>query len=401
MAPRANDASIPRNIARAVVIKDRDIFFLAEHNGGVPAGNQDGFGLYYHDCRYLAGYTVRIAGTAPNGLVATAERGSIGEFELTNEKLQIGQETIPEQTFGITLQRVIDSNECAVHDAFTITNYSVQRHEIPLSFAFESQFEDIFEIRGLNPKKIGRENAPGWEEGVLVLSYNGADGVLRRLEVHPDPKPQKALSSGAEFTLAFDAGERHKIKFSFRIVETKAEAQKPQRRVPDQRPVAEAIDRRSERWLDQCASVHSNSPLLNAVIRRSLLDLHVLRSSLHDFQFFSAGLPWYGALFGRDSIIAAFEALAYEPQVAEQTIRLLAKYQGTKNDEWRDEQPGKILHELRRGELANLQEIPQTPYYGSVDSTPLFLILIGEHAKWTGDLTLFRELQQNIERALY
>src|SRR5581483_7374693 len=94
------------------------------------------------------------------------------------------------------------------------------------------------------------------------------------------------------------------------------------------------------------------------------------------------------------------QMLAYQPKIAEQTIRLLAKYQGSKTDDWRDEQPGKILHELRRGELANLNEIPQTPYYGSVDSTPLFLILVGEHANWTGDLSLFRDIKTNIEQAL-
>ncbi len=145
----------------------------------------------------------------------------------------------------------------------------------------------------------------------------------------------------------------------------------------------------------------SNSRLLNEVMRRSLLDLLVLRSSLDNLDFVSAGLPWYGALFGRDSIIAALETLAYDSEIAAQTIRLLARYQGTKTDEWRDEQPGKILHELRRGELANLNEIPQTPYYGAVDSTPLFLILIGEYANWTGDLSLFNDLRQNVERALH
>jgi glycogen debranching enzyme len=384
------------------VIKDEDIFFLAEHDGGVPAGNQDGFGLYYHDCRFLDGYTLRIAGTAPNPLVATADRGSIARFESTNEKLKLDKSnSIPEQTFGITLQRVIDSQERAVHDVFTIENYSVQKHEIPLSFEFESKFEDIFEIRGLNPRKIGRKNTPEWHDGVLVLSYNGADGVVRRLEAHLEPKPEKTSSSGAEFTLAFGPGERKQIKLSLRIVETKHTAGKPQRRVSEQRPVTDKIARHSEDWLEQSASVQCDQALLNEVMHRSLLDLLVLKGSLDGCEFFSAGLPWYGTLFGRDSIIAALETLAYEPRIAEQTIRLLARYQGTKNDEWRDEQPGKILHELRRGELANLNEIPQTPYYGSVDSTPLFLILVGEHANWTGDLKLFRDLRQNIERALH
>jgi glycogen debranching enzyme len=147
--------------------------------------------------------------------------------------------------------------------------------------------------------------------------------------------------------------------------------------------------------------VHTDHELLNQVLDRGLRDLGVLQSVLEGQRFFSAGLPWYGTLFGRDSIIAALQTLSFEPQIAAQTIHLLAKYQGTKTDEWRDEEPGKILHEFRRGELAHLNEIPQTPYYGAVDSTPLFLILIGEHARWTGDLSLFQEVQKNVESALH
>src|SRR5581483_1666930 len=156
----------------------------------------------------------------------------------------------------------------------------------------------------------------------------------------------------------------------------------------------------SREWLSGYAEVESNSVQLNRVMQRSLLDLGILKSELDGQHYFAAGLPWYGALFGRDSIISALQTLAYEPNLAESTIRLLAKYQGTKTDDWRDEGRGKILHELRRGELANLNEIPQTPYYGSVDSTPLFLILVGEHANWTGDLSLFNSIRQHVERAL-
>ncbi len=396
----SSPAPVPRNVSRAVVIKNEDIFLLAEHGGGIPVGNQDGFGLYYHDCRYLDGYEIRISGTSPNPLVSTAERGSVAEFELTNEKLTKNGLSIPEQTFGIRLQRVIDSKERAVHDVLSIENYDLCEHQITLSLRFDSKFESIFEIRGLHPKKVGRAKEPRWEDGVLALSYDGADGVNRRVEVHPDPKPHSTSGATADFPLKFAAGDRKQVKLSLRIIESSEQPAKPHRRTSDARPVADAIDRRSQDWLAKYAEIRSDHDLLNAVVRRSLLDLLVLRSSLDGCEYISAGLPWYGTLFGRDSIIAALETLAYEPTVAEQTLRLLAKYQGSKTDEWRDEQPGKILHELRRGELANLNEIPQTPYYGAVDSTPLFLILIGEHANWTGDLKLFHELRPNIERGL-
>ncbi len=139
---------------------------------------------------------------------------------------------------------------------------------------------------------------------------------------------------------------------------------------------------------------------MNNVLDRSLRDLHVLRSCLDEENFFAAGLPWFGTLFGRDSLITALQTLAFRPSIAEQTLRLLAKYQGTKVDDYRDEQPGKILHELRVGEMARLNEIPQSPYYGSIDATLLFLVLMGEYTKWTGDKRIFTDLKDNIEQAL-
>ncbi|HXS78363.1 MAG TPA: glycogen debranching N-terminal domain-containing protein [Terracidiphilus sp.] len=401
MSAAQRNAKIPRSVARAIVIKHEDIFFLAERDGGIPSGNQDGFGLYFHDCRYLGGYVIRIAGTEPTVLVSTAERGSIAQFELTNEKLNTPDGgSVPEQTFGISLQRVIDSVELAVHDIFTIENYDFKAHNLPLSFSFQSCFEDIFVIRGLHPKKVGTEVQPRWQQGVLILSYTGADGVNRSLEVHPDPEPSETTDSGLKYVLQLTPGGRTQIKFSFRIRETRQQKGKPHLHASDPQPVVDAVDHGSNDWLAGYAEVRSDNPLLNAVIERCLLDLFVLKGSLDGCSFFSAGLPWYGTLFGRDSIIAALQTLAYEPCIAEQTIRLLARHQGSKEDKWRDEEPGKILHELRRGELANLNEIPQTPYYGSVDSTPLFLILVGEHANWTGNLNLFNDIRSNVERAL-
>jgi glycogen debranching enzyme len=117
-------------------------------------------------------------------------------------------------------------------------------------------------------------------------------------------------------------------------------------------------------------------------------------------QLVAAGVPWFATLLGRDSILAALQTLAYAPHIAEQTLRLLAKYQGTKVDDWRDEQPGKILHELRVGELARKGAIPHTPYYGSIDSTPLLLILLGRHAAWAGELRVFHDLRDHVECAL-
>lgn len=135
--------------------------------------------------------------------------------------------------------------------------------------------------------------------------------------------------------------------------------------------------------------MHSDSLVLNQIMNRSLRDLRALRSRLDNQEYFAAGVPWFVTLFGRDSLLTALQTLAYEPGIAAQTLRLLAHYQGQKVDDWRDEQPGKILHELRIGEMARTGQIPHSPYYGTVDATPLFLVLIARHAAWTGDLSLF------------
>lgn len=133
---------------------------------------------------------------------------------------------------------------------------------------------------------------------------------------------------------------------------------------------------------------------------RAFRGLRMLRSHHEQDAYFAAGVPWFVTLFGRDSLITALQMLAYHPGIAEETLRLLARYQGVSEDDWRDEQPGKILHELRVGEMANLGVIPHTPFYGTVDATPLFIILIAQHAAWTGSLRLFHDLRDSIERAL-
>lgn len=400
MSPNETSAA-PRNVARAVVTKARDVFFLSEQTGEISAGNLDGFGLYYHDCRYLDGYRIRLSGTPPNVLVSAANRGSVADFELTNEALKFSNgTTVPAQTFGVHLQRLIDGDHLTVHDVVTVDNYDVETRELSFAFDFESHFEDIFEIRGLHPKRVGRENKPEWHGGVLVLSYAGADGVIRRTEIHFEPSPTKVTGPSAEYALKLKPGQREQLKISFELVETQPRLATGKRFRSEPNEVAHGIGRASHEWLFDHAEVHSDSVQLNRVMQRCLLDLGILKSELNGYHYFAAGLPWYGALFGRDSIISTLQTLAYDAGIAEHTIRLLAHYQGTKNDNWRDEEPGKILHELRRGELANLNKIPQTPYYGSVDSTPLFLILVGEHANWTGDLSLFKDIRPHVERAL-
>jgi glycogen debranching enzyme len=161
------------------------------------------------------------------------------------------------------------------------------------------------------------------------------------------------------------------------------------------------LNARYRRFLRTCTLYSTSSESLDEeLILRSALDLRALIDDEDTGLFVTAGIPWYAVPFGRDGLIAAYQTLAWNPDIARGTLRLLARYQGTKIDAFTEEAPGKIFHELRRGELARLGEVPHRPYYGTVDATPLFAMLFAETVKWTGDRALWRELLPNAERAL-
>ena len=394
-------SQVPHNIAQAIVAKDEDLFFLTDGNGELPLDNGEGFGLYYHDCRFLDGYELRLGGQKLNTLLASAERGYMATFELTNPTLQAGHKTIEKQSLGVVWQRIIDAASLSLRDTLCFANYSTESIDTSLEFVFSAQFDDVFELRGMKPKRVGKVRSAKWQGSVLTFVYDGADNVRRSVAISFSQAPRSHSATGALLRLKLKPGARSELSLVISVTESNKK-QTPTRPAAKQKSsaLASSLQRNVDDWLGQYTEVKSDSALLNAVMNRSIRDLRLLRSNLDCEEYFSAGLPWYGALFGRDSIIASLQALAYEPGIAAQTLRLLARYQGKHEDAWRDEQPGKILHELRRGELAHLNEIPQTPYYGAVDSTPLFLVLLAEHARWSGSLELFHELRSNVDRAL-
>lgn len=394
--------SVTRSIADAVVIKSGNPYFLAEPSGDVTLGGRHGFGLYYRDCRYLNGYELRFGGASPVTLVASAERGFSAVFQITNPDLRLENgRLIPKETISGRWLRVIDGERLALDDLITIENLGLESVELPLELTFSAAFEDVFSVRGLLEEHRGKLHEPRWEDGVLSFVYDGADGIQRRLDIFFDPAPGVFDGTTARFILALGPRGQRELQVTLQLHEASERRASggPSRR-PDPKRVQELLHQETESWVANHTQVTTNSLLLNRVMQRSLRDLAMLRSVLGDDHFFAAGLPWFGTLFGRDSLITALQTLAFDPAIAAQTLRVLARHQGKRVDDWRDEQPGKILHELRVGELARLGEVPHSPYYGTVDATLLFLILLREHAAWTGSLDLFQALRENVDRAL-
>jgi glycogen debranching enzyme len=395
---------VAHSIAKAVVVKHRNVFFLAPPDGAVPFASDHGFGLYYQDCRYLNGYQILVAEEPPEPLAARSWEGARAVFQLTTADFESPNgRTVPRETVGLRWERIIDHERPWLHERLEIQNFGHEAVAFPLTLRFRAGFEDVFEIRGLQKGKKGKLFRPRWKHACLLFAYEGLDDVPRSLAIHFEPVPDRIDGHAVTFDLALEPNECRQIRICLAMSES---SDRPNTRLANESvhrdlpAVAQAFRHESQEWLSHEAEFRSDSLLLTKVMRRSLLDLHMLKSTIANDVYFAAGVPWFVALFGRDSLVTALQTLAYGPDTAADTLRLLARHQGTKVDKWRDEQPGKILHELRVGELARMKKIPHTPYYGTIDATPLFIILMSQYTAWTGDLSLFKELRRHIDRAL-
>ena len=391
------------SLAQAIVMKKDNLFFVARPDGNVPMTANHGLGLYYHDCRYLDGYELAMAGQAPASLSASAVQGSVGIFTLTNPKMALRDGTMLEkEELGITWHRLLDSDRPALLDELRFQNFTQRSVQFSISLTFRSAFEDLYIVRGLTTQRYGHVREPQWHDGVLAMLYEGKDGINRSLLIHTDPSANEHDVTTAIFHISLGSRQHHTIRLSLLLEESKGPqtgVQHPSH-LPGFKQHEFAIEEQARKWMDDITHVWGNGSALDQLMDRSFRSLRVLRAHLGKDAYFAAGVPWFVTLFGRDSLITALQMLAYHPHIAEQTLRLLAQYQGTREDDERDEQPGKILHELRMGELANLKVIPQTPFYGTIDATPLFLILVARHATWTGSLHLFHDLRPHIDLAL-
>ena len=398
------DAFFVRSIADALVLKDRDLFMVTDRSGNVPGTEGHGFGVYLHDCRFLSTLHLAVAGVALAPRATDDSRGNVALIELGND-VDIGLaggSTLGRQKLLVRLQRTLDGARRTVFDDLWFRNRGAVPLQTPVGLAFSSAFEDIFEVRGMFHARGGRHHPPLWDGDRVRLAYEGRDGFVRTTWIQFQPAPDRTDAGGAEWDLDVPVDGSFELMVSTTAVESPV--------VPDAPPpgVAPKRPRRAERdrpppptpWLEKQVEVTTGSPTFERIVERSFADLRMLISTNGREEYFAAGVPWFVALFGRDCLIAALQVLAYDPSIAAATLRLLAARQGTVHDAYREEDPGRILHELRLGEYAHLGLIPHTPYYGSIDATPLWLCLLGHHAQWTGDLELFRELRPHVDAAL-
>jgi len=394
------------DLGSAQVLKHLDLFLLSDSFGDIhPDGR--GLGLYDGDTRILSCSVLHIAGERPVILHSDPGGSWRGVVQATNPEFRKdpgdkmgGDERILRQTVSIGRERTLAE---AYRERLDVQNHGPIPFDCDVEIEFDADYADIFEVRGYERASRG-ELLPIelTGDGGLVFGYTGLDGVTVRTHISFDPPPTlqraddgRSGSVVARWAEPLRPGERRQIAWTIRS--TREPALTVVALDPDATDPAGA----HATWLDQNSVIETDHELINQVIRRSLDDLCLLESTdpVGD-RFIAAGVPWFSTLFGRDALIASMQAIAFAPRLATQTLEILAKRQATAVDAWRDAEPGKILHELRTGEMSRTGELPFAPYYGSIDSTPLWLILLGETHDWTGDDGLVDRLWPNALAAL-
>lgn len=385
------DAAHPR-----LVLKHGNHFLVMDQSASVPGCNTLGYGYYYGDTRHLSQWEMTLNDIPLSTLSSSTNEGYCGSFLYTNPQTDL----LPQQT--LMIQRDVVLGE-ALWERVLLSNYSTQTLDIVLKLKFQSDFADMFEVRGLNLPQRGQRMLPfkGKNGRSLFLAYRGLDNrLLETIIEFFGITPESIDETEAEVILRVVLPPRQHREFQTCI--TTREDCTPRAEVRktgfiDARKVAELNFRE---WCNKATRVETGHELFDLIVDRSIRDLYILRQPTPKGAGLSAGVPWYCALFGRDSAITAWQIMPFLPELSRECIEVLAAYQGTDTNVFRAEHPGKIMHELRIGELARTGYIPHTPYYGTVDATQLWLYVFAQYIDWSADLDFASRLWPNVLAAL-
>lgn len=384
------DAAHPR-----MVLKNGSHFIVMDEMAQVPACNSLGYGYYRFDTRHLSQWEMYLNDMPMSLLSSDLQHGYSGRFLYTNPQL----DGMPQQKITVERQIVVGD---LLWENIRLENFGGKPYDLELSFRFQSDFADMFEVRGLNRGERGHRMLPSSkaDNSAIFLAYRGLDGILLETVIEFfGLKPYEIRDGVAKFKIQLPL--RGQIEFGFCVV-TKMGGQtigQIDTEVSFNKAKA-STDDHYKQWRRNTVQIDTANELFNVSLGRSIDDYYILRQPTPKGYGLAAGLPWYAAVFGRDSAIAALQAVPFMPDLARESIEVLAAYQGQKSDVYKVEEEGKIMHELRLGELARTGQIPHAPYYGTVDATQLWLMLFCEYFNWTGDQAFASELWPAVKAAL-
>jgi glycogen debranching enzyme len=390
-------ATSPLADNRTRVLKYGETFGVFNRYGDIESMGTMQYGLFHMETRHLSRLSFFLGGRKPLLLSSTIrEDNSLLTVDATNlDSPATGSGHVAQGTIHVFRSASLSKGAC--HGQFRFQNYGMQPHVLSLAFLFDADFADIFEVRGTARKRTGHRLEDRVAGGSLILEYEGLDGIVRRTRISFSSDPETLGNREARFTRELQPDEEWNLTVTV---------------------ACERSEDKGKGAATKAALLNANGPTgqtngaifrtrlvstnkrFNSWLARCQADLAMLTEGNPEGNYPYAGVPWFSTVFGRDGIITAMECLWNAPAIARGVLTYLAKTQATEEDHKRDAEPGKIIHEIRHGEMATTGEVPFGQYYGSVDSTPLFLMLAGAYFQRTGDLEFVKTIWPQIEAAL-
>jgi glycogen debranching enzyme len=397
--PRAPDpyyilAAAPSADEQSRVLKHGDTFGVFDHYGDIKPVGLHEQGLYFEGTRFLSCFLLGLGPNRPLFLSSTIkEDNDLLVVDLTNPDIPgAGEAPVPRGTLHILRTKFLWKGVC--YERLRIKNYGLSPVEVTFGLHFEADFVDIFEVRGMRRAHRGELLGPTIEDSSATLAYRGLDHVVRRTRLVFAPRPEILTASEARFHLSLQPTQEENVD-----VTVACEIDRDTALLPFDEALA-AADSALKSAQPKVCMIESSKQHFNDWINRTVADLHMMITETPAGPYPYAGVPWFSTPFGRDGIITALECMWIDPNLAKGVLAYLASTQAQEVAPEQDAEPGKILHETRRGEMAALGEIPFGRYYGSVDATPLFVVLAGAYFERTADRQFLESIWPNVEAAL-
>lgn len=379
---------------RTEALKHGETFAVFDRYGDIHHVLPGPQGLYHQGTRFLSRFKLSLGSQPPMLLSASVkEDNTLFTVDLTNPDLMSDGLAVPRGTLHLCRTRFLWQGTC--HERVRVHNYGARKFPLLLTITMDTDFADLFEARGRQRPRRGRKLHTIRSKTGLVLGYKGLDDVVRRTHVRCSPAPKRVVPDG----LSIEANIPPQASMTWEISISCEIKQRSRVFLSYERARREA-ERTLQKATASDAHVYTSNEQFNHWLNRSIADLHMLVSETPQGPYPYAGVPWFSVPFGRDGIITALQMLWMNPALARGVLGFLASTQATENRPEQDAEVGKILHETRQGEMAALGEIPFGRYYGSIDSTPLFIVLAAAYYERSGDRRFLTKLWPHIRLAL-
>src|SRR6266568_1235552 len=382
---------------RTRVLLNGDTFAIFDRSGDIQPVGFGQQGIFHNETRHLSRLEMRFCGLRPLLLSSTIREDNVlFGADLTNPDLRLASgSSLPRGTVHIYRTKFLTDVVC--YDQITLNNYGEWPLDVEVSFAFEADFADIFEVRGEKRARRGERIPQELKRSSVTLAYEGLDSIRRSTRVECS-LPSGSPHSGG-ITVPIHLEPRGEASFTLNVA-CQSEGMNGHAPIGNYGEALQVMSERRSAGPLADVDIHTSNDQFNDWIRRSRADLAMMVTQTQHGLYPYAGVPWFSTVFGRDGIITALEMLWLVPSIAKGVLTYLAATQATSHDAQRDADPGKILHEMRKGEMARLGEVPFGRYYGTVDATPLFVMLAAAYYERTGDVEFLRGIWPNIMAAL-